>query len=54
MEYPLGYLLWGGTERSLKQDMMPEELQQKQDMSRQHVRWWEGQLGLHLTVQKLR
>ncbi|EOB00076.1 hypothetical protein Anapl_17406 [Anas platyrhynchos] len=32
----------GGTEQSLKQNMMPEELHQKQDKSRQHVCWWEG------------
>lgn len=54
MEYPLGNLLWGGMEQSLKQDMMPEELEQKRDMSRQHVCWREGQFGLYLTVQKLR
>jgi len=26
----------------------------EKDMSRQHVCWWEGQLGLHLALQKLR
>lgn len=50
----LSYLLWGGMEGSLKKDMMPEGLQKKWAMSRQSAFGWEGQVGLHLTVQKLR